>query len=88
MIGVLSLGWKVVVPLNCGVCPVLVGPVACESLLIVGVGRTHAYILLDAWVWPLLKAVLCPVVCFGVSMGLVWLWPACMLMCRVVLLFS
>ena len=25
MFGVLSTGWKVVVPLNCGVCPLLVG---------------------------------------------------------------
>lgn len=71
MIGVLCAGWKVVVPLNCGVCPVGgAGPVACESLLVVGVGRTHACILLDAWVWPLLKAVPCPVVC----LGYLWVW--------------
>jgi len=29
----------------------------------------------------------CPVVSFGVSMGLVWLWAACLLMFRIVFLF-
>ena len=28
----------------------------------------------------------CPVVSFGVSMGLAWLWAACLLMLRVVFL--
>ena len=28
----------------------------------------------------------CPVVSFGVSMGLAWLWKACLLMLRVVFL--
>ena len=29
----------------------------------------------------------CPVVSFGVSMGLAWLWAACLLMLRSVFLF-
>ena len=29
----------------------------------------------------------CPIVSFGVSMGLAWLWAACFLMFRVVFLF-
>jgi len=29
----------------------------------------------------------CPVVSFGVSMGLAWLWVPCLLMLRVVFLF-
>ena len=32
------------------------------------------------------SAVKCPVVSFGVSMGLAWLWAACILMLRVVFL--
>ena len=28
----------------------------------------------------------CPLVCFGVSMGLAWLWTACLLMLRAVFL--
>ena len=31
-------------------------------------------------------AMKCPVVSFGVSMGLAWLWAACLLMLRVVFL--
>lgn len=65
-----------------------VGPVACESLLVVGGGKDPCLYSAGCLGLTPERAVPCPVVCFGVSIGLVWLWPACMLMCRVVLLFS
>ena len=40
-----------------------------------------------SWILSLWRAVSCPVVCFGLSMGLVWFWVACLLMCRAVFLF-
>ena len=40
------------------------------------------------WSWiSLCSAVKCPVVSFGVSVGLTWLWVSCVLMLGVVFLF-
>ena len=55
----------------------------CASFLVCGI---CACVLVDgARSCVLWRAVLCPVVCFGVSIGFVWLWAACLLMCKVVL---
>ena len=39
-----------------------------------------------SWISSLWSAMKCPVVSFGVSMGLVWLWAACLLVLRTVFL--
>ena len=39
-----------------------------------------------SWISSLWSAMKCPVVSFGVSMGLAWLWAACILMLRAVFL--
>ena len=38
------------------------------------------------WISSLWSAIKCPVVSFGVSMGLAWLWAACILTLRAVFL--
>ena len=60
-----------------------VGQVAYQGFLI-----REACIGSNGWSWisSLWSAIKCPVVSFGVSMGLVWLWLACLLMLRVVFL--
>ena len=62
-----------------------VGPVSSEDFLVWG---TCTYVLVDgAGSSSLWRAVWPPVVCFGVSMGLVWFWAACLQIDIVVFLF-
>ena len=85
--GLLSTGWRVVFPLSCGVCSLQV--------------RLDQFFVNLSWLgelclcsggWSLIsylwRAMQCPVVTFAVSMDLKWLWTACLLMYRVVFLFS
>ena len=55
---------------------------ACQGFLVRGV----CVCVLLGGAGSLLSGVICPVVSFGVSMGLAWLWAACVLMVRVVFL--
>ena len=84
--GLLSVDWKVVVPLNCGIYPPWMGLDRC-SVKVLPVGDTFACVLVTRRILSLWRTVPSPVVCFAVSMGLVWLWAARLLMCRVVSLF-
>ena len=59
-----------------------VGLVACQGFLVRGV----CVCVLLGGAGSLLSGVICPVVSFGVSMGLTWLWIACILMLRAVFL--
>ena len=67
----------------------VVGPVACQVFLVGGacvcvlVDRTCVCVLSSLW-----SAIKCPVVSLGVSMGFAWLCAACILMFKVVFLFS
>ena len=58
----------------------VVGPVACQVFL---VGGACVCVLSS-----LSSAIKCPVVSLGVSMGFTWLCTACLLMFKVVFLFS
>ena len=83
--GALSAGWKVVVPLHCGVCSLWVG---LEQWLvsISWLGELMS-VLVDGAGSLLWSAVKGPVVNFGVPMGLVRLWAGRLLMFKVVALF-
>jgi len=59
-------------------------PVVCQGFLVGGA----CICVLVCGAGSLLSGVKCPVVNFGVSMGLGWLWAAHILMFRVMLLFS
>ena len=39
-----------------------------------------------SWIFSVCSVMKCPVVGFGVSMGLLWLWTACLLMLKAVFL--
>ena len=83
---ILSTGCKVIVTLTCGVCPQWVGRASalwrlsgCWDSCLCSCGCTQIFSL-----W---KAVLIPVVCFALSLGLVWPWTPCLLMGRIVFSF-
>ena len=59
-----------------------VGLVACQGFL---VGKAYVCVLVGG-TGSFLSGVKCPVVHFWVSMGLAWLWEACLLMIRAVFL--
>ena len=63
-----------------------VGPVSCDGFL---VGGTCVCLCSGAWnlISFLWRALQCPAVSFGVSMGLIWLWASYLLMFRAVFLF-
>ena len=84
--GLLSVGWKVVVPLNCRICPPWMG----LDQRFVKVSWLRILMPMFWWLEPDLislkdSAMSSSVFCR--SMGLVWLWASCLLMCRVVSLF-
>ena len=60
--------------------------VPCEGFL---VGGNYVCLCSGGWSWilSLWKAVPFPIVCFGVSMGLVWLWAAYLLIGRIIFQF-
>ena len=60
-----------------------VGLVACQGFLVRG---ACVCVLMGGAGSPLWRAMKCPVVSFGVSVGLAWLWAAYILMLRVVFL--
>ena len=62
-----------------------VGLTACQGFLVGG----SLCLCSGGWNWmsSLWSAVKCPVVSFGVSVGLAWLWAACLLMFKVGFLF-
>ena len=59
-----------------------VGQVACQGFLV----REACVCVLVGGAGSFLSGVKCPVVHFWVSMGLAWLWEACILMLRAVFL--
>ena len=77
--GLFSAGCKVIAPLICGICP----PWVCWTSALWRFsdwGDFHLHSFGWNWILSLWKAMSCPVVCFCVSMDLVWLWVACLLM--------
>ena len=52
-----------------------------------GCGSLHLCFGGQSWVSSLWRAMKCPVMSFGVSMGLAWLWAARLLLFRAVFLF-
>ena len=83
----LSSHSKVVVPCNCGVCLSWVGLSQC---FVKASWIGDWFLLPDGWAWLLSfwRTVPRPVVCCGVSVGLVWLWADSLLICRAVSLFD
>ena len=77
--GLFSAGWKVIASLICGICPPWV---FWTSALwrFPDWGDFHLHSVGWSWILSLWRAMSCPVVCFCVSMDLVWLWVACLLM--------
>ena len=60
-----------------------VGLVTCQGFLVRGFSIC---VLVGGAGYLLCSAMKCPAVSFGVSMGLAWLWAACLLMLRAVFL--
>ena len=60
-----------------------VGQVSCQGFLVRGACICVLVGEVGSLLWSSMK---CPVVSFGVSMGLAWLWEACLLMLRAVFL--
>ena len=79
------MGWKLVVPPYCGACSLCVG---LDQWLV----KVSWLGELESVFWWVelhlfsLSAMKRPVVCFGVSIGLAWLWAACLLMLIIVFL--
>ena len=86
--GGLSVFWQFVVPLFFGGSSLQVG----LDMWLVKVSwlekLASVYLCSGGWSWifSLWSAMKCPVVSFEVSVGLVWLWAACILMLRVMFL--
>ena len=78
--GLLSTGFKAIVPLVCGICPPWVGLDEC----LVKLSWLGDWYLSSC---PSEGQVSCSMGCSGVSVSLVWLWAACLLMGKVVFLF-
>ena len=93
VLSLLSPDWKFIVPLNCGVTTTFRGWIwisACEGFP--GWGESWGRVVCLcfgqwSWILSLWRAVPCPVLSLGISMGLVLLWVACLLMCNIVFLF-
>ena len=83
--GGLSVFWQLVVPIYCGGFSLWVG-LAKWIVRFSWLGKLVSvfwWVELDSSFW---RAMHCPVVCFEMSMGLVWLWAACILMLRAMFL--
>ena len=84
--GLLSPGWMVIAPFNCGICLLWVR----LGLWLMKVSWFGELVSVSWWMdldLISLVAMQCPVMSFEVSMGLVWLWADCLFVLRVVFLF-
>ena len=82
--GLLCAGWKVIVPLNCGGCQVDLE----QCLVKVSwLGELVSVFWWQSWILSLWRAIPCSSSMFLVSLGLLWLWAACLLIGRTVFIF-
>ena len=81
-----SAVWRVMVPLICGVCFLWVG-LDQRLIKVSWLGKLVSVFCAWSWISSLWSAMKCPIVSFGVSMGLDWLWAAHLLKFRFMFLF-